>query len=182
MLGEERRSRLLERVRNLQFASLPQLVEHLGASESTIRRDLELLEEQGMTRRTHGGVLFVGSASKIPRFETKDPAQWSLKRAIAQCAATLIEDGDSILLDGGSTTYEMARLLVGRPLHVVTNSLPVANLFASDSNSDLVFIGGNICPRTGVARGPYTDNMLSMVRVRKTILSVAGIHDEGFFN
>jgi DeoR/GlpR family transcriptional regulator of sugar metabolism len=73
-------------------------------------------------------------------------------------------------------------LLVGRPLHVVTNSLPVANLFASDSNSDLILIGGNICPRTGVARGPYTDRMLSTVRVRKTIFSVAGIHDEGFFN
>ncbi len=65
---------------------------------------------------------------------------------------------------------------------MVTTSLPVANLFASDSNSDLVLIGGNICPRTGVARGPYADRMLSMVRVRKTIFSVAGIHDEGFFN
>ena len=94
----------------------------------------------------------------------------------------LIEDGDTILLDGGSTTYELARLLVGRPLHVVTTSLPVANLFASDGNSDLVLIGGNICPRSGVARGPYADRMLSMVRVRKTIFSVAGICDEGFFN
>src|SRR5271157_2627922 len=182
MLGEERRSRLLERVRNLQFASLPQLVEHLGASESTIRRDLELLEEQGMTRRTHGGVLFVGSASKIPRFETKDPAQWSLKKAIARCAVSLVEDGDTILLDGGSTTYEVARLLVGRPLHVVTNSLPVANLFASNANSDLVLIGGNVCPRTGVVRGPYADQMLSQVRVRKTILSTAAVCEEGFFN
>ena len=79
-----------------------------------------------------------------------------------------------ILLDGGSTTYELARLLVGRRLQVVTTSLPVANLFASDSGSDLVLIGGNICPRTGVARGPYADQMLSAVRVRKTIFSVAG--------
>jgi DeoR/GlpR family transcriptional regulator of sugar metabolism len=73
-------------------------------------------------------------------------------------------------------------LIVGRPLHVVTNSLPVANLFASDKNSDLIFIGGNICPRTGVVRGPYADQMLAQVRVRKTILSTAAVSDQGFFN
>ena len=94
----------------------------------------------------------------------------------------LIDDGDTVLLDGGSTTYEVARLLVGRPLHVVTNSLPVANLFASDLSSDLVLIGGNVCPRTGVVRGPYADQMLSQVRVRKTVLSSAAVCEEGFFN
>ncbi len=182
MLGEERRNRLLEIVRKLQFASLPQLVDYLGVSDSTIRRDLEVLEEQGLTRRIHGGVIFVGSAAKLPHFEDLEPAQWSLKKAIAQCAAALIEDDDTVLLDGGSTTYELARLLVGRPLHVVTNSLPVANLFASNANSDLVLIGGNICPRTGVVRGPYADQMLSHVRVRKTILSTAAVSEEGFFN
>ena len=85
-------------------------------------------------------------------------------------------------MDGGSTTYEVARLLVGRPLHVVTNSLPVANLFASEPNSDLVLIGGNVCPRTGVVRGPYANQMLSHVRVRKTVLSAAAVCEEGFFN
>jgi len=182
MLAEDRRNRLLEIVRNGQFASLPQLVEQLGVSESTIRRDIEVLEEQGMTRRIHGGVLFAGSGVKMPQFESRDPAQWDLKQAIAQRAASLIDDGDTVLLDGGSTTYEVARLLVGRPLHVVTNSLPVANLFASDANSDLVLIGGNVCPRTGVVRGPYADQMLSQVRVRKTILSTAAVSEEGFFN
>jgi DeoR/GlpR family transcriptional regulator of sugar metabolism len=182
MLGEERRSRLLELVRHLQFASLPQLVENLRVSESTIRRDLEVLEEQGATRRIHGGVLFVGTAAKVPQFEDCEPAQWHLKRAISQCAAALVEDNDTVLLDGGSTTYEVARLLVGRPLHVVTNSLPVANLFASSPNSDLVLIGGNVCPRTGAVRGPYADQMLAQVRVRKTILSTAAVCEDGFFN
>ncbi len=183
MLAEERRSRLLEIVRTHQFASLPQLkVELMGVSESTIRRDLEVLEEQGAVRRIHGGVLFAGAGPNVPQFETREPAQWDLKRAIAQRAAAMIDDGDTILLDGGSTTYEVARLLVGRPLHVVTTSLPVANLFASDPKSDLVLIGGNVCPRTGVVRGPYADQMLSKVRVRKTVLSAAAVCEEGFFN
>ena len=101
---------------------------------------------------------------------------------MADRAVSLVEDIDAILLDGGSTTYEVARLLVGRPLHVVTNSLPVANLFGSDATSDLVFVGGNICPRTGVSQGPFAHKMLAEVRVRKTIFSVAGISEEGFFN
>jgi DeoR/GlpR family transcriptional regulator of sugar metabolism len=71
---------------------------------------------------------------------------------------------------------------VGRPLHVVTNSLPVANLFASDTASDLVWIGGNVCPRSGVALGPYADKMLATIRVRKTILSVAAVSEDGFYN
>ncbi len=182
MLAEERRSRLLEFVRLRRFASLPELAEQLEVSESTVRRDLEHLERRGSTRRIHGGVLYAGSSPKMPHFDARQSARWAQKRAIAEKAAELIEDGDTILLDGGSTTYEVARLLVGRPVHVVTISLPVANLFASDSGSDLVLIGGNICPRTGVAQGPYADKMLSMVRVRKAVLGAAGINDEGFFN
>jgi DeoR family transcriptional regulator, fructose operon transcriptional repressor len=182
MLAEQRRDRLLELVRMGRFATLPELAEQLSVSESTIRRDLDQLEDIGSARRIHGGVLYTGASPKLPHFDAQQPAEWDKKKAIAAAAVKLIDDGDTILLDGGSTTYEMARLLVGRPLHVVTTSLPVANLFASDGNSDLVFIGGNICPRSGVARGPLANRMLEMVRVRKTIFSVAGIHEEGFFN
>ena len=182
MLAEERRNRLLEFVRVRRFASMPELTEQLPVSESTVRRDLDYLEEQGSVRRIHGGVLYAGSSPKLPHFDSRQPAAWAQKAAIARLAVERIEDGDTVLLDGGSTTYEAARLLVGRPLHVVTNSLPVANLLASDPRSDLVLIGGNICPRTGVSQGPYADKMLGMVRLRRTILSVAGINDEGCFN
>jgi DeoR/GlpR family transcriptional regulator of sugar metabolism len=182
MLAEQRRGRLLELVRVNRFASLPELAEQLAVSESTVRRDVEYLEQQGSARRIHGGVLYAGSSPKLPHFDARQPAQWDLKRAIAQRAITLIDDGDTVLFDGGSTTYEVARLLRGRSLHVVTNSLPVANLFASDANSDLVLIGGNICPRSGVARGPYADLMLGKVRVRKTVMSTAAVSDEGLFN
>jgi len=182
MLAAERRNRLLEFVRIRRFASLLELAEELRVSESTVRRDVEQLEESGTARRIHGGVLYAGASPKLPHFETTQLDKWDQKRAIAARTAELIEEGDTILLDGGSTTYEVARHLVGRALHVVTNSLPVANLFAADARSDLVLIGGNICPRSGVAQGPYADAMLSTLRVRKTIFSVAGINDEGFFN
>jgi DeoR/GlpR family transcriptional regulator of sugar metabolism len=182
MLAEQRRDQLLELVRARRFAALPELAEVLAVSESTVRRDLEQLESLGCARRIHGGVLYTGTSPKIPHFEDAQTHEWALKKAIAAQANGLIEDKDTILLDGGSTTYEVARLLLGRSMHVVTNSLPVANLFASDPNSDLVFLGGNICARNGVARGPYTNHMLSLVHVRKTIFSVAGINEQGFYN
>lgn len=182
MLADQRRQQLLEMVRARGFAPLPELARALSVSEATIRRDVGLLEEQGAASRIHGGVLYTGASPKLPHFDATEPGRWEQKRAIARKTVELIEDGDTILLDGGSTTYEVARLLVGRPLHVVTNSLPVANLFASDTRSDLVWIGGNVCPRTGVALGPYADKMLATLRVRKTILSVAAVNEDGLYN
>ncbi len=179
---QERRAQLLELIRTHRFATLDELAKALSVSESTIRRDLDYLEEQGDARRIHGGVLYTGSSPKLPDFDVRQPIRWIQKKAIAKKTVELIEPSDAILLDGGSTTYEVARLLVGKPLHVVTNSLPVANLFSSDAVSDLVLIGGNICPRSGVARGPYADKMIASLRVRKTILSVAAINEQGFFN
>jgi DNA-binding Lrp family transcriptional regulator len=140
--NRERRSRLLDLIRVRGFAALEELVRELGVSESTVRRDLDALEEQGSARRTHGGVLYAGGMPRLAEFDDRQPANWSAKRAIAAKAAEVIGDGETVLLDGGTTTYEVARLLVGRSLQVVTNSLPVANLFASESRSDLVLLGG----------------------------------------
>ena len=182
MLAEERRSRLLELVRTRGFASLPDLADALAVSESTVRRDLDYLEESGTAKRTHGGVFYTGPSPKLPHFDERQPAQWDKKRAIAARAAELIEDGDTLLLDGGTTTYEVARLLVGRHLQIVTNSLPVANLFASNATTDLVLLGGYVYPRTGVSLGPYANQMLASLNVRRTVLSVAGINERGFYN
>jgi DeoR family transcriptional regulator, fructose operon transcriptional repressor len=182
VLVEERRNQLLEMVRVRGFASLPELAEQLNVSESTVRRDLDYLEVVGTAKRTHGGVFYTGPSPKLPHFDERQPAQWDKKKMIAREAAKLVEDGDTLLLDGGSTTYEVARLLVGRRLQIVTNSLPVANLFASNANNDLVLVGGYVYPRTGVALGPYANEMLERLNVRRTILSVSGITERGFFN
>ncbi|MGE0607171.1 MAG: DeoR/GlpR family DNA-binding transcription regulator [Pirellulales bacterium] len=182
MIAEERRSKLLELVRLRGFASLPDLSKELQVSESTVRRDLDFLEESGSAKRTHGGVFYTGISPKLPLFEEHQPAQWDKKTAIASRAARLIEDGDTVLIDGGTTAYEVARLLVGRPLQVVTNSLPVANLFAASASTDLVLLGGYVYPRTGVALGPYANEMLKHLNVHRTVMSVGGITDRGYYN
>jgi DeoR/GlpR family transcriptional regulator of sugar metabolism len=180
--NHDRRSRLLDLIRVRGFAALEELVRELGVSESTVRRDLDALEEQGSAKRTHGGVLYAGGMPRLAEFDERQPANWAAKRAIAAKAAELIGDGETVLLDGGTTTYEVARLLVGRSLQVVTNSLPVANLFASESRSDLVLLGGYVSPRTGVCLGPYANELLGRLHVTTTVLSAAGIAEEGLFN
>jgi len=180
--NHERRSRLLDLVRVRGFAALDELVRELGVSESTVRRDLDALEEQGSAKRTHGGVLYAGGMPRLAEFDERQPANWAAKRAIAAKAAETIADGETVLLDGGTTTYEVARLLVGRSLQVVTNSLPVANLFATEARTDLVLLGGYVSPRTGVCLGPYANELLGRLHVTTTVLSAAGIAEEGLFN
>jgi len=180
--NHERRGRLLDIIRIRGFAALDELVRELGVSESTVRRDLDALEEHGSARRTHGGVLYSGGMPRLAEFDERQPANWAAKRAIAGMAAAVIDDGETVLLDGGTTTYEVARLLVGRSLQVVTNSLPVANLFASEARTDLVLLGGYVSPRTGVCLGPYANELLARLHVTTTVLSAAGISEEGLFN
>jgi DeoR family transcriptional regulator, fructose operon transcriptional repressor len=180
--AEERRSKLLEIVRSRGFASLLDLAGVLQVSESTVRRDLEILEETGAIQRTHGGVFYTGPSPKLSHFEVRQQSNWSRKRKIAVAASQLIDDGDTVLLDGGSTTYELAQLLVGRTLQVVTNSLPVATLFTSSESGDLVFIGGNVHTYTGVTLGPYANTMLAGLNVRRAVISVAGVNEKGYYN
>jgi DeoR/GlpR family transcriptional regulator of sugar metabolism len=179
-----RRARMLDVIRQQGFVSIPELRDSLEVSESTIRRDLESLEESGEARRTHGGVFYTGSVTTVRQFQRGNPSDgaWDKKRAIALEAAKLVNDHDTVLLDGGSTTYELAKQLVGRPLQIVTNSLPVANLFSASDSVDLVILGGALHNRTGVTHGPFTDQMLETINVQKAFLSVAGVNEKGFYN
>lgn len=177
-----RRKRLLEIVRQQGFASLPDLAETLNVSESTVRRDLAHLEQSGLARRTHGGAFYAGPSPHLSHFKNRQEAEWSKKRAIARVAANLVTNIDTLLLDGGSTTYELARLIAGRAMHVVTNSLPVANLFSSRSEIDVMLVGGNLQSSAGVLVGTYAEQMLGSLRVRTAVISAAGVSESGLYN
>ena len=140
------------------------------------------LEQDGSAKRTHGGAFYTGPSPHLPHFDQRQAAQWDKKKAIAAVAAGLIDDADTVILDGGSTTYELAQLLVNRPLQIVTNSLPVANLFCSAANIDLVVVGGYVHTRSGTVSGNYADEMLKTLTVRRAVLSVAGVNERGLFN
>ncbi len=182
MLVQERRQRVLDLVSRKGFVTLADLTKALKVSESTLRRDLDHWDKQGLLKRIHGGAMYTGDGSGLPALEERTTRQIAEKRAIGKVAAARIREGDAILLDGGTTTLEVARLLVGRSVQIVTNSLPIANLFASSHETDLVFLGGYVYPKTGVALGPSTVRMMEDIHVHQTILSVGGITAKGLFN
>ncbi|MEM6780161.1 MAG: DeoR/GlpR family DNA-binding transcription regulator [Planctomycetota bacterium] len=182
MTAETRRCQLRDLVRERGFAALGELAEALSVSESTIRRDLEALEESGQARRTHGGVYWSGDSDTMHVFQGRHADGWPAKQSIGRVAADLIEDHETILLDGGSTVYELARRILHRPLQVVTNSLPVAHLLSTSETIDLILVGGCVRGRTSVTIGPMADRQIANLHVSKTFLSVAGVTERGFFN
>jgi DeoR/GlpR family transcriptional regulator of sugar metabolism len=182
VLVEERRQRVLDLVTAKGFVALGDLAKAISVSESTIRRDLDFWHEKGAVRRTHGGAIYVGDASVLPPLEDRQASQLDEKRAIAKAAAARIRDGDTILLDGGTTTLEVARLLAGRAVQIVTNSLPIAGLFGSSRENDLVMLGGYVYPKTGVALGPLTVRMMEDLHVHQAVMGVSGITEKGLFN
>jgi DeoR/GlpR family transcriptional regulator of sugar metabolism len=182
MLVEERRKQVLDQVQEHGFITLADLAQELEVSASTIRRDLLYWELQGSVKRVHGGAMAIGNGAALPALNARLNRQVAEKRRVAREAARRIHDGDSILIDGGTTTLELARLLVGRPLQIITNSLPIANLFANSTETNLVFLGGYVFPKTGVVLGPFTMRTLEEVHVHQTILSVGGITPKGLFN
>ncbi len=182
MIVEERRQKVLELVNERGYVALAELAKTLNASESTIRRDLDYWDQHGLVKRTHGGAMFRADAQEMPPLEDRTAREIDEKRQIALAAAQRIQNGDSVLIDGGTTTLELARLLVDRPLQIVTNSLPIAQLFASSRETDLVILGGYVYPRTGVALGPLTIRMLEDIHVHQAIMGVGGITTDGLFN
>jgi DeoR family transcriptional regulator, fructose operon transcriptional repressor len=182
MLVEDRRNQVLELVKGRGFITLTDLARELSVSESTARRDLDHWQGRGLLKRIHGGAMSTEDGQALPALEARANTQVAEKRQVAQAAAARVRDGEAILLDGGTTTLELARLLVGRPLQVVTNSLPIANLFANSRETDLVILGGYVYPSTGVALGPLTIQMMKGLHVQQAFLSVAGLTARGLFN
>src|SRR5688500_16095795 len=103
MLVEERRQRVIDLVSERGYIALGDLAKELQASESTVRRDLDYLDQQGFVKRTHGGAVFQGEGGTLPALEERSQRELDEKRQIAVAAATRIRDGDAILLDGGTT-------------------------------------------------------------------------------
>lgn len=185
MLVEARRHKVLELVKTAGYVDLTELARVLDCSKSTVRRDLDFWDEQGQLKRTHGGAMFTGETGEqgeLPALEERLDRAVTEKGLIAQAAVQRITDGAVLLLDGGTTTLEVARRLQGRALQVVTNSLPIAAMLSGSSQMDLIMMGGYVYPKTGVALGPLTIAMLEKVHVQQAILSVSGITPRGLFN
>jgi len=182
MTAEERKHRLEACLQKVEFASLEELARHVKTSVSTVRRDLTALEAAGTLRRTHGGARILAPKTDEFAFAARDTHQLSEKEAIGIACAKLIGGNQSVILDAGTTVYHVARHLEEKAPQIVTNSLPVANLFASANKVEVILAGGVIYPRLGVLVGPMTVEAFSKMRADVAIMSAGGITLEGITN
>jgi DeoR family fructose operon transcriptional repressor len=182
VLSQQRRDRIINLLSEHTFYGLAQLAGELEVSISTARRDLDALESEGIVKRTHGGVMYVGDKNALPIFAERQGTMAVEKASIGRRGAELIEDGDTIIIDGGTTPYQVALHIRQKNVQVITNSLPVANLFADSTSVQVVSTGGTLYPGTGVYLGPFAENMLRGVRAQKAFIGVAGIAAEGLYN
>lgn len=185
MLIAERQSRLVEILAARGIADLDSLAADLGVSQSTVRRDLDALEQRHLVRRTHGGVIWEGDRTTGARpyaFDQRMGHKVDAKRRIARAACKLVQPGHTVLLDGGTTTYYLAEQLVGQTMQLVTNSLPIAQLFLNDENVEVILSGGILYPRYGVLLGPLAESAFQSIHTQMMFMSVAGIQDDGLYN
>jgi len=170
-------------IESRDFLDLATLCEALQASESSIRRDLGVLERQGALKRVYGGAVPGRSPGDIGFDYALQSTRFADEKArIAKMAAGLLHEGQTIVLDGGSTVAAVAREIVGRSLHVVTNSLPIADLLQEARNIELTLTGGYLEPRRRVMLGPLSEQMLSLIRADVLIMGIGSVSQSGLSN
>ena len=182
MQVEERYSRIESHLQKVEFASLDELSEQLDVSVSTIRRDLTSLEKKGNIRRTHGGARIIQPKTDDYVFATRNTRRTAEKDAIGKACAELIGSSQTTILDAGSTIYHVACYLEQKSPPIITNSLPITNLFSGNNLTEVVVTGGTIYPRLGVLVGPLTVESFSKVHADIAVMSASGITAEGIYN
>ncbi|MET4097571.1 DeoR/GlpR family DNA-binding transcription regulator [Arthrobacter sp. UYCu712] len=141
---ERRHQQVLEILQETGTATVGEMGTRLGVTEMTIRRDLELLEADGVLKRFHGGAKLDFGSSYEPPFPVREKTNAEQKRLIGQRVASLIDDGDTIILDGGSTGLAVAEYLLDRQLTICPLSLRVAWAFARSTSVKLIIPGGSV--------------------------------------
>ena len=175
LIPAQRRERIQEFLAEQRIAPIAELSMMLGVSEATVRRDLEWMEIEGILFRTHGGAILSQHLQFEPEYRQRAQKQVEEKRAIGRLAASLVEDGDIVFANSGSTTTQFIRqLLTNMNVTVVTNNLNAA-VELGESQLDLIIIGGEFQPTSISATGRFAINNLNQIYADKVFLGVDGI-------
>lgn len=175
MLTEERRKKIVEWLDQYSIVKSQDLVTQLNASESTIRRDLQELEDEGLLVRIHGGAKRSQHLEQEAAMAEKTFKNIHQKQAIARLAVEYLTEGDVIYLDAGSTTLEMVPLLKNKILTVVTNSVGIAARLVEQQVPTIV-IGGRIKLTTDAVIGTQAIEQLTNYRFNKAFIGMNGVH------
>lgn len=176
MLAEQRRLKILELLQEDGSARVSNLSKIFNVSEPTIRQDLEKLEMEGYITRQHGGAFLKSIPQQVGSLSLQHEENMDKKIRIGKKAAEFIQDWDSIILDSGSTTTEIAKHLAGKQqLKIITNALNIALLVGSQPSVELLVTGGEFKAPTLSLTGERAASFFQQLHVNKLFLATAGI-------
>lgn len=183
MHERERWQLILTDVRRKGVLRVRDLMQLTNASSATLRRDLTKLEEMGQVRRMHGGIEAV-DAAKQPHLSTRSfgisqTLRAETKRALAAAAAKLCMDGESIIINAGSTTWFMAEYLRDKRLQILTNSFPIAQELIANSNNRIVLPGGELYREQGIILSPFDEDAIQHFTASKMFMSCYSVSTMG---
>jgi DeoR family transcriptional regulator, ulaG and ulaABCDEF operon transcriptional repressor len=183
MHERERWQKILTLVRERGVIRVRDLVSATGASSATLRRDLTKLEEMGQLRRVHGGVQAIEAAQQshlaTRSFGISQALHTERKRAVAKAAAALCVDGESIIINAGSTTWFMAEFLHAARLQILTNSFPIAQELMATSQNRIVLPGGELYREQGIVLSPFDEDAVQHFTASKMFMSCYSITPMG---
>lgn len=176
MTATQRRDKILELIKEDGAAKVVDLAKIFKVTEVTIRQDLEKLDKDGLVVREHGGAFLKNIEDQVRTFSLANQENMDKKERIALKCLEFIESGDSIILDSGSTTTEIAKKLKGfKNLRVITNALNIAMLLGAEPGIEVIVTGGEFKPPTLSLTGQKAADFFNGINVNKLFLATAGI-------
>ncbi|WP_319590770.1 DeoR/GlpR family DNA-binding transcription regulator [uncultured Draconibacterium sp.] len=176
LLPQQRREKIFNLIREDGHAKVLDLSKIFKVTEVTIRQDLEKLEDEGLVIREHGGAYLKNISANVQNIELLNKENMTEKEAIARKAVEMINDGDTIILDSGTTVTEIAKLISGfKNLTVITNALNIALILGADPEINLILTGGEFKAPTLSLTGQKAADSLEGLHVDKLFLATAGI-------
>jgi len=179
----ERQQQILAELRLSPHVRISALAERFGVSTETVRRDVDMLSEQGLVARAYGGAAAAPMGVQ-PSFGERNEAHLEERMRIAECAVALIQPGEVLMIDAGSTTSQFARRLAvtGRDLTVLTNSLPVATALGSNERIDVILCPGDYSPGETAVYGIETIAFLRRFRANSAFIGASGLSVDGIMD
>ena len=172
-----RQNEIFKLVKKQQTCTIAELANQLNVSGETIRRNVRRLVDEGLVLKVHGGIT-LPFLEHEPHLLKRMATQINEKKTIAERVADQIEDGDSVIIDSGSTTAYVAKALKNHSnLTVVTNSSYIATQLAGFNQNRIFLAGGELGSHDAAAYGPSAIEFISNFETRKAILSIAAIHE-----
>lgn len=180
IFAEERHRRILSMLKVRSKLFVNELCEIFSVTPATIRNDLNQLERRGLLKRTHGGAISCSKTGFEQTSVQKNHVNADQKRRIAEYAASLIENGDTIALDTGTTTYCLAELLADKTdLTVITTDIRIANLLESYPLTAVILAGGALRKGFSCTTGAITNNVLSSLYADKVFMATNAVNPAG---